>query len=316
MNQTADTTASELAELRKDMAYLVARQRRNDELFEELTPIAKLFMDDFGERLEGLDKRGYVAFGQELMKVLDRIVTGFTVEDVRSLGDNVVTILDTVKSVTQPDVMQIIHEATNAIHEGDVQEHGLFGMLRSTRDKDVRRGLGVVLGVLKHVGRAADQAATATTGDVIERVAARRPGLARSLAPRLRHGRRQQDRAALPSPPPIPASTTTPTSVTGPQGDVAGFTLDSCGFLASPDQWTTEFAGAMASQLNIAMTDAHWAVVKHARDVFGETCKAANVRALAKGSGLSTRELYTLFPKAPGKTIARIAGTPKPAGCL
>jgi tRNA 2-thiouridine synthesizing protein E len=31
---------------------------------------------------------------------------------------------------------------------------------------------------------------------------------------------------------------------------------------------------------------------------------------------VSTKELYALFPKAPARTVAKIAGTPKPAGCL
>jgi sulfur relay (sulfurtransferase) DsrC/TusE family protein len=33
-------------------------------------------------------------------------------------------------------------------------------------------------------------------------------------------------------------------------------------------------------------------------------------------SGVSTKDLYTLFRKAPGRTIAALAGLPKPAGCL
>ena len=43
---------------------------------------------------------------------------------------------------------------------------------------------------------------------------------------------------------------------------------------------------------------------------------AANIRRLTLLTGLSTKDIYALFPKAPGRTIARIAGTPKPAGCL
>jgi sulfur relay (sulfurtransferase) DsrC/TusE family protein len=31
---------------------------------------------------------------------------------------------------------------------------------------------------------------------------------------------------------------------------------------------------------------------------------------------VTTKELYVLFPRAPGRTIASIAGLPKPAGCL
>jgi sulfur relay (sulfurtransferase) DsrC/TusE family protein len=33
-------------------------------------------------------------------------------------------------------------------------------------------------------------------------------------------------------------------------------------------------------------------------------------------ASVATKDLYALFPKAPGRTIAKIAGLPKPAGCL
>jgi len=322
MNQRQNDPQAEIAALRRDVAYLVERQRRMDDLFDEMMPIMKIFMEDASERLEALEKRGYVDFGKELIRVADRVVESYSPEDVRQLGDNVVSILDTVRRVTQPDVMTIVHEATNAITDDESEEQGLFGMLRASRDKDVRKGLGVVLGMLRHVGRAADEMVASATNEATRVTALRRPGLARMLAPRRRAPRAgvprlPAPRQAVASAPAAPASeVVAPPPVPQEVGEVAGLKLCPVGFLADSSTWTKEFAEAMAVHNGITLTEAHWDIVNHARGVYDESGTAANVRALAKGASISTRDIYKLFPRAPGKTVAKIAGTPKPAGCL
>lgn len=52
------------------------------------------------------------------------------------------------------------------------------------------------------------------------------------------------------------------------------------------------------------------------RKVFKENGMAPSIRKLTKESGVGTKELYTLFPKGPAKKAARIAGLPKPKGCI
>jgi tRNA 2-thiouridine synthesizing protein E len=66
----------------------------------------------------------------------------------------------------------------------------------------------------------------------------------------------------------------------------------------------------------VPLTPERWKLIDVARAEFDEKKVAANIRRLTQISGLSTKDIFTLFPKAPGRTIARIAGTPKPAGCI
>ena len=87
------------------MAYLVERQRRTQELLDEMSPILKEVMAVSTDQLQGLEERGYFDFGRETLKVMDTIVTSYSAEDVQQLGDNVVRILDTVRRVTQPDML-------------------------------------------------------------------------------------------------------------------------------------------------------------------------------------------------------------------
>ena len=64
------------------------------------------------------------------------------------------------------------------------------------------------------------------------------------------------------------------------------------------------------------LTDRHWQVIRFMRRQFEENGTGPTVRVLGKTSGVSIKELYQLFPKGPAKVAARIAGIPKPRGCI
>jgi dissimilatory sulfite reductase related protein len=89
------------------------------------------------------------------------------------------------------------------------------------------------------------------------------------------------------------------------------------GFLTDPSQWDEAIAEEIAAQDGLTeLTDRHWQVVKFMRREYEEKGAAPNVRALAKTSGVPIKELYELFPKGPAKEAAKIAGVPKPVGCI
>ena len=91
---------------------------------------------------------------------------------------------------------------------------------------------------------------------------------------------------------------------------------DAEGFLADPSLWSEAMATEIAREEGVELTPRHWEVVRFMRHAYETTGAGPNVRLLAKTSGVSVRELYTLFPRGPAKTAAKIAGIPKPHGCI
>jgi TusE/DsrC/DsvC family sulfur relay protein len=92
---------------------------------------------------------------------------------------------------------------------------------------------------------------------------------------------------------------------------------DADGHLANPKEWTEEIAKELAHEEGIeALTDRHWKVVHLMRKEYLEKGDAPSIRKLTKESGVDTKELYALFPKGPAKKAAKIAGIPKPTGCI
>lgn len=89
------------------------------------------------------------------------------------------------------------------------------------------------------------------------------------------------------------------------------------GFLLDRAQWTRELAEAIAKEVGVwPLTDAHWTVIDFCRADAEREGQPPGLRRIAKNSGVDMKTLYQLFPKGPGKLAARIAGLPKPQGCV
>lgn len=92
---------------------------------------------------------------------------------------------------------------------------------------------------------------------------------------------------------------------------------DADGHLANKDDWNEEVAEDLAKEEGIEkLTDRHWLVINYMRKEFYEKGDAPSIRKLTKESGVDTKELYALFPKGPAKKSAKVAGLPKPKGCI
>jgi tRNA 2-thiouridine synthesizing protein E len=94
-------------------------------------------------------------------------------------------------------------------------------------------------------------------------------------------------------------------------------TVNDEGFFIDPARWTEDMAPQIARQEGIAeLTDRHWQVIKFMRHEYEAKGTGPTVRVLGKTSGVTVKELYQLFPKGPAKIAAKIAGIPKPRGCI
>jgi tRNA 2-thiouridine synthesizing protein E len=99
--------------------------------------------------------------------------------------------------------------------------------------------------------------------------------------------------------------------------DGVAVTLTDEGFFEDPSQWTEAMAVELAKDEGIdELTDRHWQVIRFMRSEYFDKGTGPTVRVLGKTSGVSVKELYQLFPKGPAKLAAKIAGIPKPRGCI
>jgi TusE/DsrC/DsvC family sulfur relay protein len=89
------------------------------------------------------------------------------------------------------------------------------------------------------------------------------------------------------------------------------------GYMTNPADWTKEIAVELGKEEGLAeLTPAHWKVIDYARQKAAESGASPTLRTITTNAGVTTKELFTLFPKGPAKKVAKIAGLGKPEGCV
>ena len=177
-NQMMQLTIEQLAEIDsefqlEDLLHLLKRVLRNTRklttlmdrldalmgIADEATLIGPQVFDQTVEALDRLERKGYFSLARQGGRIVDRVVTEFSEEDVRLLGDNIVLILNTVKDLTQPELLQFVR-STLLIAEQEIDrpiDASFGGLLRQARDPAVRRGLALTMRALHVIGAQAGE---------------------------------------------------------------------------------------------------------------------------------------------------------------
>lgn len=101
--------------------------------------------------------------------------------------------------------------------------------------------------------------------------------------------------------------------------DVVGkkIELDEDGFIVEPSVWNEEVAKMLAKTEDVSeLTEEHWKVINYLRDYYAKFGIAPMVRKLCKDTGFPLKKIYELFPSGPAKGACKLAGLPKPTGCV
>ena len=101
--------------------------------------------------------------------------------------------------------------------------------------------------------------------------------------------------------------------------EIAGKTVqvNEEGFMTDPNEWAQDIAVEIAKAEGIdSLTEDHWKIIEFCRQRATETGAAPTLRQITNGAGVSTKDLFKLFPKGPAKKVAKISGLGKPEGCV
>lgn len=95
------------------------------------------------------------------------------------------------------------------------------------------------------------------------------------------------------------------------------YDVDEDGFLQEPERWTDEVAKDFAHSEGVeALTEDHWKLIHYIRNYYIQFGIAPMVRKVCKETGLNLNQIYQLFPSGPAKGACKLAGLPKPTGCV
>jgi uncharacterized protein YjgD (DUF1641 family) len=120
----------------------------SNDFIKDISPVIRQVGLDLINKLHSLEEKGYFVFFNEFLNILDQIVTHFTKEDLRALADNVVSILETMKNLTQPDILKSVDNAVSGFKNLDmdnIEEVSLWKALRIMNSKDGKRAMGFIM---------------------------------------------------------------------------------------------------------------------------------------------------------------------------
>lgn len=124
------------------------------DFLEDAKPVGKELFNDILEKLNDLDQKGYFLFIKELLNVTDNVVEHFTAEDVGLLGDNVIAILETIKSLTQPEMLSALNNAVGIyqnLDTADIPQYSIWKVMRELNTPEMKKGIGFIVTFLKKI---------------------------------------------------------------------------------------------------------------------------------------------------------------------
>ena len=124
------------------------------DLLKDAGPIVNETIIDLTHKLHEIEQKGYFEFFYQASGILDNIITHFSPEEVKSLADNIVPILETIKSLTQPEMMTALKNAIqvfNSIEQENIPSYGMMKLLREMNKPEMKQAIGFTVVFLKNL---------------------------------------------------------------------------------------------------------------------------------------------------------------------
>ena len=124
------------------------------DLVKDAGPIVNETIIDLTHKLHEMEQKGYFEFFSQAAGIMDNIISHFPPEDVKLLADNVVPILETVKSLTQPEMMTAMKNAIqvfNSIEQENIPSYGIGKLIREMGKPEMKQAVGFAVVFLKNL---------------------------------------------------------------------------------------------------------------------------------------------------------------------
>jgi len=122
------------------------------DFLKELGPIANELIIDLTKKMHELENKNYFAFFGELTKVLDNVVQNFTPADIRHFADNIVLIMQTVKNLTQPEMLTALNNAVKvygSVGTETIPQYSIWKVLKEMKTPEMKSAMGFMITFMK-----------------------------------------------------------------------------------------------------------------------------------------------------------------------
>ena len=136
-----------------------------EDLITDATPVGKEVFNDSVALLHNFEQKGYFEYLREMGGILDNVTENFSPEDVRLLSENIVSILTTIKNLTQPDMLKAVNNAAvifKHLDPAEVEEYSIWRVVKEVNSPEMRRAWGLFYTFLKNLSQLKEEATLTT----------------------------------------------------------------------------------------------------------------------------------------------------------
>jgi uncharacterized protein YjgD (DUF1641 family) len=140
----------------KTINRLLTQMESAEDLLADLQPLGKQVFDQLMNTFHELDQKGYFEFFNESLKIVDTVVTSFSVDDVRLLRQNITTILLTLKNMTQPEMLSTVDNALSFFKKMDIsidKKISYYQLFKELRNPETKRGIIFMIEFIKNMAK-------------------------------------------------------------------------------------------------------------------------------------------------------------------
>ena len=128
------------------------------DFMKDISPVLHQVGLDAVNKMNEFDQKGYFVYATEMMKLMDKFIQAFTVEDIRQLQENLENLTGIMRNLTQPGLLAALNRTTRAIAaiqmDDKLDNKSLFGLVKQLNSPDVRKALSFALRLMEAAGRA------------------------------------------------------------------------------------------------------------------------------------------------------------------
>jgi len=126
------------------------------DLTKEIGPIAVEVIIDFTKKLAVFEEKGYFEFVKDIAPIVDNIIMGLTPKDMKDLADNIMLILNTIKDITQPNMLKSIDNAVkmySSLETENIPSYSLWRLMREINSPEMKKAIGFAVTFMKNMSQ-------------------------------------------------------------------------------------------------------------------------------------------------------------------
>ncbi len=140
----------------RTLTYALKQMQNLIDLWQTTEPLLKSTVPNLIDYFDNLERRGVFRTYTAMLEVRAKVAAKYGHDEIAAMGDGFVILLSILKQLSHPEIVRFIGrlmEIPLEIKPEECKPTGPLGVIAGLSDPEAKRGLGVMLELLKGLGR-------------------------------------------------------------------------------------------------------------------------------------------------------------------